>query len=212
MGEGVVLRKYKVSPDLTVRLQEFPERKRFPKCEHCAQGRYWNVVWPSALVMSRFLARGAGGLALKGKRALVIGCGAGLESVVAAKMGAEVSVLDHSGEALRLTRENCLLNGVDNVHTTRRCWLDRDGIAKLLRFDIVIGCDVLYNIGKKDVVNRLLSAAMKRDAIALFAEPERIGAKDPRRLLDGSEFRIESTTSRIARDGVEVHLYRVGRR
>ena len=212
MGEDAALRKYKVGPKLTVRLQEFPDRKRFPKCEHCGQGHYWNVVWPSAWVMSRFLARGDAVRMLNGKRALVIGCGAGLESVVAAKMGAEVTVLDHSAEALRLTRENCILNGIDNAHTTRRCWLDRDGIAKLRRFDAVIGCDVLYNIGKKEVVNRLLEAAMKRKSIAFFAEPERIGAKDPRRLLDGSDFQIESTTSGIGSDGVEVHIYRVRRR
>jgi 2-polyprenyl-3-methyl-5-hydroxy-6-metoxy-1,4-benzoquinol methylase len=212
MDERAVSHKYNVSSHLTVRLQEFPARKRFPKCEHCGQGHYWNVVWPSARVMSRFLATDAAELGLKGKRALVIGCGAGLESVVAAKMGAEVTVLDHSAEALRLTRENCILNGIDDVHTTRRCWLDRVGIARLRRFEVVLGCDVLYNIGKKEVVNRLLSAALKRGGLALFAEPERIGAKDPRRLLDGSGFQIEATTSRVGSDGVTVHIYRVRHR
>jgi 2-polyprenyl-3-methyl-5-hydroxy-6-metoxy-1,4-benzoquinol methylase len=212
MDEGAVSHKYNVSSHLTVRLQEFPARKRFPKCEHCGQGHYWNVVWPSARVMSRFLATDAAELGLKGKRALVIGCGAGLESVVAAQLGADVTVLDHSGEALRLTRENCRLNGVDSVHTTRRCWLDRDRIAKLRHFDVVLGCDVLYNIGKKEVVNRLLSSALKQNGIGLFAEPERIGAKDPRRLLDGKKFQIESTTSRIGIDGVAVHIYRVRHR
>ena len=212
MSQVAVSRSYKVSSRLTVRLQEFPHRKRFPKCEHCGQGHYWNVVWPSARVMSRFLATDAAKLGLKGRRALVIGCGAGLESVVAAKMGAEVTVLDHSGEALRLTRENCVLNNIDDVHTTRRCWLDGVGIARLRRFDLVLGCDVLYNIGKKEVVNRLLSSALKREGIALFAEPERIGAKDPRRLLDGTEFQIEATTSRVGSDGIEVHIYRVRHR
>ncbi|HLX36935.1 MAG TPA: hypothetical protein VKR29_04010, partial [Candidatus Binataceae bacterium] len=74
------------------------------------------------------------------------------------------------------------------------------------------GCDVLYNIGKKAVVTRLFSSALKQNGIALLAEPDRIGAKDPRRLLDGRKFRIESTTTRLGIDGVEVHIYRVRHR
>lgn len=211
--DGIV-RTYVVTAKLRLRAFESPGRRKFPKCDQCdqcGQGHYWNVVWPSALVMSEYLAKRTADIGLRGKSALVIGCGAGLESIVAAKMGAAVRILDHSLEALKLTRENCRFNGIENIKTTKCCWLDAEKVGRLLRHDILIGSDVLYNIGKKETLHRLLGSALKKDGIALFAEPERVGAEDPRRMLDGSSFRIESSFSRIAKDGVEVWVYRVRR-
>ena len=192
-------------------LLESPHQREFPKCEHCHQGHYWNVVWPPALVLSKYLAKRGGDIDLRGKSAIVIGCGAGLESIAAAKMGANVRVLDHCPEALRLTRENCRLNGVDNIKTAKCCWLDHEKVGKLRRHDVLIGCEVLYNIGKKSTLTWLLTSALKKGGIALFAEPEREGAKDPRTLLDGPLFRIVSTFVQPTSDGIEVTIYKVQR-
>jgi 2-polyprenyl-3-methyl-5-hydroxy-6-metoxy-1,4-benzoquinol methylase len=205
------MRRYKINSRLSLELSESPEQKQFPKCPHCGQGHYWNVVWPTALVFSKLLAKRSADFALVGKRVLVIGCGAGLESIVAAKLGADVCVLDHCAEALRLTRENCRLNGVENIKTTKCCWLDAEKVSKLRRYDVLIGCEVLYNIDKKETLARLIMATLKKDGFALFAEPERIAAKDPKRLLDGASFQIVASFSQLNIDGVEVWVYQVRR-
>jgi len=210
-GSDITTRKYVVTSNLRLNLLESPHQREFPKCDHCGQGHYWNVVWPPALVLSKYLARRGSDIDLNGKSVLVVGCGAGLESIAAAKMGAAVRVLDHCAEALRLTRENCHLNGVANIKTAKCCWLDHEKVGKLRRHDVLIGCEVLYNIGKKSTLTWLLTSALKKGGIALFAEPEREGAKDPRTLLDGPLFRIVSTFVQPASDGVEVTIYKVQR-
>jgi ribosomal protein L11 methyltransferase len=52
----------------------------------------------------------------KGDSAIDIGCGTGILSVIAAKLGAkEITAVDIDELAVKITKENCIINGVDNI-------------------------------------------------------------------------------------------------
>lgn len=52
----------------------------------------------------------------KGDSAIDIGCGTGILSVIAAKMGAKgITAVDIDELAVKITKENCRINGVDNI-------------------------------------------------------------------------------------------------
>jgi predicted nicotinamide N-methyase len=112
---------------------------------------------------------------VRGRRALVLGCGVGLESVVLAKLGAEVWALDHVPAALWLVRRNCRLNGLAPVHTRWWCWRDTTTRRRLGSFELVIGSDILYEPAGAEAIAAVLQTTLMPQGVALFADPGREG-------------------------------------
>ena len=108
---------------------------------------------------------------------LVVGCGAGLESVVLASLRATVTALDHIPASLELGTRNCSLNDVASVKTLCRCWLDADSIHRLNQYDIVVGSDVLYEAADSVWISDLLARALQPGGTAFFADPQRDGVE-----------------------------------
>lgn len=63
-------------------------------------------VWNGAIVLSQYIVRAADNLKLAGRRALELGAGCGLASVVAAACGANVLATDREGGSLEVLRRN----------------------------------------------------------------------------------------------------------
>ncbi len=163
----------------------------FPRCRYCGENRFWNVVWPTGVALSRYLARVFSDKGLKECRALVVGCGVGLESLVLAKLGARVWALDHNPQALRLVRLNCKLNGIPPVRTLLCCWRDSKGVQRLGPYDLLVGSDVLYGPEEARWIIALLQRALKPRGQALLADPVRDRAvRDFPRLLLQQGFRV----------------------
>lgn len=171
--ETEVVRTYEITPQLSVRLVEVPRRSQFPRCAFCGTGNYWHVTWPTAVVLARYLAAPLRQRTLAGRQVLVIGCGAGLEALVLAKLGAVVSVLDHIPAALDLVARNCALNQLAPVTTHACCWRDAHALRRLPAYEVVIGSDVLYDTMAAHGVARVLTTAVQSKGMAIVADPVR---------------------------------------
>ena len=176
-GNTEVVRTYAITARLSVRLTEIPRRRQFPTCACCGDGNYWHVTWPTGVLLARYLAEPACQRTVVGKQVLVIGCGAGLEAIVLAKLGAVVSVLDHIPAALELVQQNCVRNQLAPFTAHTCCWRDVRTLRRLPLYEIVIGSDVLYDATAARGVHRLLRHVLPTQGTALIADPLRTDAR-----------------------------------
>jgi predicted nicotinamide N-methyase len=172
-----VIRTYTITEQLSVRLTEIPRRRQFPTCACCGDGNYWHVTWPTGVLLAQYLAAPARQRTVTGKQVLVIGCGAGLEAVILAKLGAVVSVLDHIPAALELVQQNCLRNQLAPLTTHMCCWRDVHALRRLPQYEMVIGSDILYDVTAARGVHRLLRHVLPTPGTALIADPLRADAR-----------------------------------
>jgi 2-polyprenyl-3-methyl-5-hydroxy-6-metoxy-1,4-benzoquinol methylase len=205
---------YRVTDELSVRLVEICNwRPDFPRCRYCGANEFWNIAWPTALALSRYLASAFPLARMKGRRVLVVGCGVGLESVVLAKLGARVWALDHVPEALRLVKQNCELNAIAPVHTICCCWQDAKRARRIGHYDMLIGSDVLYEPEDGEWIKSLLTATVKPEGVALFADPLREGVEEFFQGLAASGFRVQAhrAWTRWLSSNEKVRIYQVER-
>mmetsp|Transcript_17852 Transcript_17852/g.39066 ORF Transcript_17852/g.39066 Transcript_17852/m.39066 type:complete len:368 (+) Transcript_17852:282-1385(+) len=145
------------------------------------QGRTGVAVWNSSLLLTRLLdAISAqeikqpmlrqGSSFLKGKTVMELGCGTGLASLAAAKLGASrVIATDGNSEVVQLTKFNIDKNNlVDNVEAAELKW----GLLNAADFfdeaDIIIGSDLTYNSGTWRVLAETMGAVLKPDGLVLY--------------------------------------------
>jgi 2-polyprenyl-3-methyl-5-hydroxy-6-metoxy-1,4-benzoquinol methylase len=185
------IRKYKITNELSIQLIEIPKISNFPKCVYCGEGECWNVSCETGLALSRYLAREFIDGRLNGLQALDLGCGVGLSGLVLAKLGATVSFLDHIPDALQVVHRNCMLNGVKSIETICCCWRNSKRLKKIGKYDILIGSDVLYNESTMFWIISFLTTNLKRNGIAIFADPMRYGVMAFFRLLAKSSFQFQ---------------------
>lgn len=210
-----VPRSYRVSRRLSIRLFESPAGGQGIRCERCGEGEFWNVVWPSGLVLARYLARRVLISRVKGIRVLALGCGVGLEGLVLAKLGAVVCFLDHISEALELVERNARLNGVGPVETVVCCFREATRSLKRRKFDLVVGSDVLYVPRERMWIERLLRGVMKRNGIGIFSDPNRkTGVVGFFRILSRTGFRVrwQPNPPEGTRSDQTIRIYLVERR
>jgi predicted nicotinamide N-methyase len=126
---------------------------------------YWAERWPSGIALAAHLAA----YDLRGTRVLEIGCGLGLPSLVAARLGADVVATDWSPDAIALLERNASRNGL-RVTAVPADWRDTDAIGSLGPFDLVVAADVLYEARNAAPILVLLA---KLGAPATIADPGR---------------------------------------
>ncbi|HEX8743624.1 MAG TPA: methyltransferase domain-containing protein [Thermoleophilaceae bacterium] len=163
---------------------------------------YWATTWPSGLALADALE----GRALAGRRVLELGCGLGIPSLVAARMGARVLATDGSPDAVAFAAHNLALN--DAVGEVARAdWCD--GPLSGGPWDLVLAADVLYLPRNVDALLRLLPDLMAPGATAIVADPQRAGG---RAFVAAARkiFRLETRADR-ERPSVELHTLRLRR-
>jgi predicted nicotinamide N-methyase len=153
---------------------------------------YWAVLWRSGVALGRELA----GARLAGSRVVELGCGLGVPSLVAARVGAAVLATDGCAEALDLVRRNARENGV-SVATARVDWRAADELVVRGPFDLVLAADVLY---ERSSVGLLLSLLPRLGREVWLADPGRSVAGP---FLDRA--RRDWSVATSVRDGVEIH-------
>lgn len=111
------------------------------------------VCWPAAVVAARTLAQRD---SLAGLRVIELGAGTGLASAAAARLGADVVATDVSDLSLELLRRAA----ADAPFDVRRLdFTDRDAVAALGDFDIIVAADTLYEEAIAAATARVVHAA-----------------------------------------------------
>src|SRR5262249_57211107 len=108
---------------------------------------------------------------LAGRRVLDVGCGEGVNVVMLARMGAQVTGVDVSPGALEVARRRAAINGVaDQVRLV--CAPIEKAELEPRSFDVVWGEGILHHVlDDLDLVMRHLARATRPDGLLLFAEP-----------------------------------------
>jgi len=177
------------APDALLDDDEVIERNRFNDSMP-----YWAWLWDSAPRLARLVA--AAGWP-PGTRVLELGAGLGLVGLVAARLGCEVTLSDHDPLALATLRVNVReatpSRGSAVASLTDSCGSDssptRDSTRPPPRvidldwralealgqpeFDVVLGCDVLYEAGSHEPVLDVLERCLTSRGEAWLADPGR---------------------------------------
>jgi predicted nicotinamide N-methyase len=159
VGDEVYRIAHPVSADDLIDEDDFDRDERLP---------YWAELWPSALALSRNLSKRD----LTGMRAIELGCGVGLPTVVALARGATVLATDHYEAALAFTAYNARKNLGREPDSVLLDWRAPD-IASLGTFDLVLAADVLYERKNAAALAGLVPRLLAPGGEAVFAEPRR---------------------------------------
>ena len=187
-------------PDDLIDEREFDEDERLP---------YWAEIWPSAIALARRLSRED----LAGRRAVELGVGVGLPTLVALDRGAHVLATDYYAAAPDFTRHNALENGLPEPETSLLNWHATPDVGL---FDLVLAADVMYEERSTRSLARLVPELLAPGGEALLADPGRRYEPLFRELMQKTGFGFETEETSVAVDGVQrdvtVLLHRVRRR
>jgi predicted nicotinamide N-methyase len=169
---------------------------------------YWADLWPSAVALAGLVARSDG----RGRRFLELGCGSGLVSAAALRVGFDVTATDYYADALAFAR----LNGLENAgRPPETRLLDfRHPPGDIGRFEVVAAADVLYERPYGPLVAVAIGAALAAGGTAWIADPGRIGASGFLEALPAAGLRLlerEPVPAELAGRSHQVTIYVVGR-
>lgn len=153
---------------------------------------YFGVVWPAARAVSEHVSRMGGWL--KGKRVLEVGCGLGLPSLVAAKLGAHVTATDFHPDVPKFLKRNCELNGVSIDYRELDWRAENSGLGT---FDFVVGSDILYEASHPKDVAKALAAHCKRESHILLGDPGRVYLQAAVKAIEEAGFRSDTFISEV---------------
>ena len=136
------------------------------------QGRTGVAVWNSALLLCRLLdaiSMSQDKSFLTGKTILELGCGCGLSSIAAAKLGASrVIATDGNAEVVQLARFNVEKNGVESVVEPAELKWGLLSAADFDEADIIFGSDLTYNSGSWKVLAETMGAVLKPKGFVVY--------------------------------------------
>jgi ubiquinone/menaquinone biosynthesis C-methylase UbiE len=104
--------------------------------------RWWNSYWHLYTLL-----RSAG---MRGRRALVLGCGFGNDAILLHEMGAEVDACDISPETVKLARSRAAGRNIRFAVMPAECLAYRDGI-----FDLILADDILHHVEVRESMREL---------------------------------------------------------
>ena len=130
---------------------------------------YYAALWPSACALAEVLWERRD--TLPGRRVLELGCGLGLPSIVAAKLGADVIATDFHPDAGAWCRSNAAANGA--ALSFHSC--DWSAPPAWNPFDVVLGSDLVYERRHIPALAACIVKLCAPNGVALIADPGRDG-------------------------------------
>lgn len=130
----------------------------------------WAYAWPAGLVLAELLAK-RWAEELAGKRVLELGCGLGAVGLVAAKLGARVTLADREPEALTQALAIAEHNALE-VETQLLEW-GRVPEALTNRFELVLGSDIMYDPSQLTPMLGAVQSLLTPHGVAYLADPDR---------------------------------------
>lgn len=192
MGTQTYRIVHPAAADALIDERDFERDERLP---------YWAELWPSAISLARYLSRED----LNGVRAIELGCGVGLPSVVALARGASVLATDHYEAALDFAAHNARLNTGRALDSALLDWRAPE-IEGFGRFDLVLAADVLYEARNAPALAALVPRLLAPGGEVLLADPRRADAPDFLRRMEGLGFRITTEEDLVNQDGREIKV------
>jgi predicted nicotinamide N-methyase len=126
------------------------------------------TLWPSALALLHAMVRLD--QAWEGTRVLEVGCGVGMGSVLAARLGARATAADNHGDMAAFLLENARLNA---VHVDWLHWDHAVDSNATDAVDVLLGSDLLYSAGQLHAVLNTVERVVSRGNVVLLADPGR---------------------------------------
>lgn len=171
---------------------------------------YWCHVWPSCYETARAVVEHSWP---SGTTVLEIGAGLALPGLAALAIGLEVTISDYDPASLSLARVNARQIGVESRLTTLlldwRQPQDR-------RFDLIIGCEVIYERRNHSLVLDVLDSMLAPGGEAWISDPGRHTAgqflQDAHTRGYAVEHRVLARQPRHGSPDGQTNLYRVTRR
>lgn len=149
--------------DATHLLDEPDCAKRFLDAD---MAPYGVELWPAAIMLAEYIANETTGP----HNALEIGCGLGLVSMVAARLGWSVVAGDHEPSSLIFARHNAQRNDTGDL---RFIELDWNAPPTGSRFSRILGADILYQLNNHAPVLACIKQLLDKDGVALVSDPNR---------------------------------------
>lgn len=159
--------------------------------EGLAHFPYGFLLWEAAIGLARYLDAHVDLIA--GRSVLEIGAGVGLPGLVARALGAQVTQTDHQIGALALAEVNAFDNditGLERFVADWRLW------QHPVRYDVLIGADVMYERAMYFYLEQVFRLALKPGGVLLLSDPGRPQAMDFAAHLEnaGWTFSLETQT------------------
>jgi len=129
---------------------------------------YYAELWQSGVALAKYLA--LPGQEVCGIRALELGCGLGLPSLVAARRGASVTATDYHPHNEPYLRCNLDLNGITGVAYRVLDWA---APPQHEAYGLVFGSDLLYEERKVEVLVACAAALCAPGGRIIIADPGR---------------------------------------
>ncbi len=129
---------------------------------------YWAELWPSAFGLSQFLVTRA--VVKPGMQVLELGCGLGLPGIVAAKLGARVTLSDYLPEALDFARMNWVKNLAEPPQTVCLDWRKPD---PAYQSDLVVASDITYEARFFEALPNAFRTLCRPAGVVLLSDPQR---------------------------------------
>ena len=199
IGDQTFRLAHPFSADDLIDEEDFDRDERLP---------YWAELWPSALALARHLTERD----LANTRAIELGCGVGLPTVVALARGASVLATDHYEAALDFTAHNARANLARVPDTMLLDWRTPD-TESVGTFDLVLAADVLYERKNAAALADLVPKLLAPGGEAIFADPRRDEVQVFLKAMkeQGFDDETEEATVEQGTKAVKVLLHRTGR-
>ena len=136
------------------------------------------MLWPSSIHLASALAKRP---INPKEKILEIGCGLALASLVAHRLGANITASDRHPKAKLFLEENLRLNNLPKLPFRHAQWGEhlepciKDTGAELLskKYDLVVGSDLLYEPDMPKALARFVDHCANPDAEAWLVDPNR---------------------------------------
>jgi predicted nicotinamide N-methyase len=164
---------------------------------------YWAELWAAAIGCSEYLIENE--LITSESTVLELGCGLGLPSIVAGKLGAKKVVLtDYLDEALLFAKQNWVLNlPLENVVFENVDWRNPN---PNLSADIIIASDVAYEKRAFEPLLQAFENLSKKNTRIIIAEPNRPVSKAFFSSLNTEGYIVKHSMKKVERKG---HVFTV---
>lgn len=152
---------------------------------------YWLEIWPAAKLLAELVDNNKE--RFKNKLGLEVGCGLGLVSMVAAKIGSKMVSFDCEYEALYFAKMSQKYNQVRNLLFLTMDWLQPS--LKANSVDFILASDVLYEKCFFEPINSLFSQILKPGGFIWLSNPRRDVSLESIPFLETKGWKVQKIAS-----------------
>lgn len=157
---------------------------------------YFATLWPAGRALAQWVGERPN--QVRGRRIVEVGCGLGLPSIVAARLGGHVHACDAHPDVEPLLRHNAALNDAPiGFHAVDVA--DEAALAELGEFDLVLASDVVYEAALASRVAPALARLCRPHGQIVLADPGRPLLQDVSSALEALGFTSELEIRRARR-------------